>query len=188
MGWTIMTMSMNPSTANPRRANQGRAGATDVAAGATVHTADTPHLDWAASSTTDSTDLATDMGQGTIVIITGPTDIPSFRMVDTNISPSTRVNLPNLLTTNPSHMPPLNLKPTLLLSPSLMLPLNPRPTQLPRLMLPHNLNPTCSLLHSTRPHNLILTLSLLHNMRLPPHPLQRHIHNLNMPNHTLHVC
>merc|ERR1711972_1204126 len=167
MGWTIMTMSMNPSTANPRRANQGRAGATDVAAGATVHTADTPHLDWAASSTTDSTDLATDMGQGTIVIITGPTDIPSFRMVDTNISPSTRVNLPNLLTTNPSHMPPLNLKPTLLLSP----------------------NPTCSLLlHSTRLHNLILTLSLLHNMRLPPHPLQRHIHNLNMPDHTLHVC
>merc|ERR1711972_839058 len=172
MGWTIMTMSMNPSTANPRRANQGRAGATDVAAGATVHTADTPHLDWAASSTTDSTDLATDMGQGTTVTITGPTDIPSFPMVDTNISPSTRVNLPNLLTTNPSHMPPLNLK----------------PTQLPSLMLPHRLNPTCSLLHSTRLHNRILTLSLLHNMRLPPPPLQRHIHNLNMPNHTLHVC
>merc|ERR1712126_154163 len=109
-------------------------------------------------------------------------------MVDTNIRPSTRVNLPNLLTTNPSHMPPLNHKLTLLLSPSLMLPLNLRLMQLPSLMLPHSLNPTCSLLHSTRLLNRILTLSLLHNMSLPPHPLQRHIHNLNMPNHTLHVC
>merc|ERR1712014_496808 len=115
------------------------------AAGATVHAADTPHMDWAVSS---------------------PTDIPSFPMVDTNIRPSTRVNLPNLLTT----------------SPSLMLPLNLRLTQLPSLMLPHSLNPTCSLLRSTRLHNRILTLSLPHNMGLPPHPLQRHIHNLNMLN------
>merc|ERR1711963_557635 len=154
---------MSLSTANPRRANQGRAVATDVAAGATVHTADTPHLDWVASSTTDSTDLATDMGQGTTVTITDPTDIPSFPMVDTNIRPSTRVNLLNLLTTSPSLMLPLNHKLTLLLSPSHMLHLNLRLTQLPSLMLPHSLNPTCSLLHSTRLLNRILTLSLLHN-------------------------
>merc|ERR1712173_485550 len=181
-----MTMSMNPSTANPRRANPGRAVATgmDVATGVTVHAADTLHLDSVVSSITDSTDLDTGMAPGTIATITGPTDIPSFHMVDTNISLNTLVNLLNLPTTSLNLMPPLNLSPMRLLSPSRM--------------LPHNLNPTCSLLHSTRHHSLIPTLSLLHsmrlrtslhnNMRLPPHPHQRHIHNLNMPNHTLHVC
>merc|ERR1719312_1429994 len=187
---TTTTMSMKPR-ASPRRVNQRRAVATvmDVAAGATDHTADTHHLDLVASSTTDSTDSATDMDQGTIVTITGPTDTPSFpsTFFDTNTSLSTLASLPNLLPTSPSHMSPLNLKPTLLLSPSLMLPLNLKPMQLLRLMLLHN--PTCNLLPITRYLNRILMLSLLLNLRLPPHPHQRHIHNLNMLlNHTLLVC
>merc|ERR1712243_368542 len=188
------------SMANPRRVNPGRAVATgmDVATGATDHSADTVVLDLVAYWTTDSPDLATGMGQGTTVTITGPTDIPSFPMVDTNISLSTLANLPSLPTTSPSLMPLHNLKLMLLLSPSRMLPLNLRPMQLLRLTLPHNLIPMFSLLQSMRHHNRILTLSLLHNTRLrtslhnstrlPPHPHQRHIHNLNMPNHTLHVC
>merc|ERR1719167_1463513 len=179
---TTMTMSMKPR-ASPRRVNQRRAVATvmDVAAGATDHAADTHHLDLVASSTTDSTDSVTDMDQGTIVTITGPTDTPSFPMVDTNTSLSTLANLPNLLTTSPSLMLPLNLKP--------MQPL--------RLMLLHN--PTCNLLPSTRHLNRILMLSLLlnmrlrislhNNMRLPLHPHQRHIHIFNMLlSHTLLVC